>query len=259
MQALSKQLLEEGKQHDLPYPPELLGLAPPPPLRIPDQQAAPPSPAPQPIMGQGSSLEPGHTHTLTNLQQQRDQSGLPMLTAGITEGDACGSHAPQTQHQGPGSAADNAGPAFLHAVEQDLPGSSAAVSEAARQRQAPGQEADAVSNGTDTTVSQAEPPSADAESAQLPDSSSLGLPQNSYIEPIQVQSATSQEDNAAEGNAQGIVVAWQPVADFPVHSITEVACMKMLPGFLQDMAQVMTDPCASRLTSPHFWNYADKP
>lgn len=252
MQALSKQFLEEGKQHDLPYPPELLGLAPPPPLRSPDQQAALPGPAPQPIMGQDSSLNPGHAHTLTNHQQQRDQSGLTaILTAGISEGDACGSHATQTQHQGLGPAADNAGPAPLQAVEQDLPGSSAAVSEAVRQRQASGREADAVSNGTDTTVSQAQPPLADADSAQLPDECSVGLQHHGHIEPIQMQSATPQEDNAAEGNAQSIVVAWQPVADFPVHSITEVACMKMLPGFLSDMAQVMTDPDASCLALLH--------
>ena len=32
--------------------------------------------------------------------------------------------------------------------------------------------------------------------------------------------------------------AWQPIAEGPLHSITEVACMHLLPGFLESVGQV---------------------
>lgn len=192
IQEQSQHLLEEGssgsgqgKQHDLPYSPEVLGLAPVAHLATQDQQAGPEEPASSPV----------------------DQGAMP---------------------------------ASSHAASKHLPGVSAAVPEADRQQQAPGQEADAMSSGSGsgTTISQAAPPLADAESPPPAEVTSQAHQTHAAERQQQGNPASAEEGAAADKRGQDVVVTWQPVADFPVHSITEVACMKLLPEFLQDMAQV---------------------
>ena len=53
--------------------------------------------------------------------------------------------------------------------------------------------------------------------------------------PLDVQNQQSPSAGSRGGDEN---VPWQPVADFPVQSITEVTCMKLLPDFLQDMTLV---------------------
>ena len=150
------------------------------------------------------------------------------------------SHSTQAQQSGSGFTDEGAMPASPHAASKHLPGVSTAVSEADRQQQGPGQEADAMSSGSGsgTTISQAVPPLADAESPQPAEVTSQAHQTHASERQQQDNPASAEEGTAADERGQDIVVAWQPVADFPVHSITEVACMKLLPEFLQDMAQV---------------------
>ena len=223
-QEQSQHLLDEGssgsgqgKQHDLPYSPEGLGLAP----DAQHQQAGPDQPASPPVS-----------------QQQRAN---PDIAMSLPEADHR-SHSAQAQHSGSGVADEGAMPASSHAASKHLPGISAAVSKADRQQQAPGQEADAMSSGSGsgTTISQAVPPLADAESPQPAEVNSQAHQTHVSERHQQDNPASAEGGAAADERGQDGVVAWQPVADFPVHSITEVACMKLLPEFLQDLAQVYT-------------------
>ncbi len=207
----------QGKQYDLPYSPEILGLDP---VAQPDtqhQQAEPTSP---PVT-----------------QQQRTD---PAFASSLPGADHS-SHPAQAQQSGSGVADEGAMPASPCAASKHLPGVSAAVPEADRQQQAPGQDADAMSSGSGsgTTISQAAPPFADAESPPPAEVTSEAHQTHASERQQQDNPASAEQGAAADERGQD-VVAWHPVADFPVHSITEVACMKLLPEFLQDMAQVHT-------------------
>ncbi|KAL0054710.1 hypothetical protein WJX82_001301 [Trebouxia sp. C0006] len=82
------------------------------------------------------------------------------------------------------------------------------------------------------------PPFADAESPPLAEVTSQSHQTHASERQQQNNPASAEEGTEADVRGQDVVVAWHPVADFPVHSITEVACVKLLPEFLQDMAQV---------------------
>ncbi len=200
----------QGKQHDLPYSPEVLGLVPVAQPNTQHQQAGPDQPASPPVA-----------------QQQRADPDLATSLPGADHS----SHSAQAQQSGSGDADKGAEPAS----------SQAAVPEADRQRQGPGQEADAMSSGSGsgTTISQAVPPFADAESPPPAEVTSQAHQTHASERQQQDNPASAEKGTAADETGQD-VVAWHPVADFPVHSITEVACMKLLPEFLQDMAQVQT-------------------
>jgi len=246
VQEHSKHLLEEGssgsgqgKQHDLPYSPEELGLAPVAQPDTQDQQAGPDKPASPPVTqqedwSQGCAIAFSPTHANQQCAEPNSATGLP----GADHSD----HPAQAQQSSSGVADEGAMPASPHAASKHLPGISAAVPEADRQQQAPGQEADAISSGSGsgTTISQAVPPLADAESPQPAEVTSQAHQTHASERQQQDNPASAEQGNAADERGQDVVVAWQPVADFPVHSITEVACMKLLPEFLQDMAQVQT-------------------
>ena len=206
----------QGKQHDLPYSPEVLGLVP---VAQPDTQHQ-----------QAELASPPVT------QQQRADPDFATSLPGADHSN----HPAQAQQSGSGVADKGAMPASPHAASKHLPGVSAAVPEADRQQQEPGQEADAMSSGSGsgTTISQAVPPFADAESPPLAEVTSQSHQTHASERQQQNNPASAEEGTEADVRGQDVVVAWHPVADFPVHSITEVACVKLLPEFLQDMAQV---------------------
>jgi len=204
----------QGKQHDLPYSPEVLG-----PVAQPDTQHQ-----------QAELASPPVT------QQQRADPDFATSLPGADHSN----HPAQAQQSGSGVADKGAMPASPHAASKHLPGVSAAVPEADRQQQAPGQDADAMSSGSGsgTTISQAAPPFADAESPPPAEVTSEAHQTHASERQQQDNPASAEQGAAADERGQDVVVAWHPVADFPVHSITEVACVKLLPEFLQDMAQV---------------------
>ena len=60
---------------------------------------------------------------------------------------------------------------------------------------------------------------------------------SSYQGPV--AEASSHQGPAAGGSPdQSNAGLWRPVVDFPVYSITEVACIQLLPEFLEDITQV---------------------
>ncbi len=245
IQEHSKHLLEEGssgsgqgKQHDMPYSPEILGLAPVAQPYTQDQEAGPDKPASPPVTQQDWSQDPAIAVNPTDASQPRAEPGCATSLPGADHS----SHPAQAQQSGSGVADEGAMPASSHAANKHLPGLSAAVPEADRQQQAPGQEADAMSggSGSGTTISQAVPPLADAESPPPAEVTSQAHQTHGLERQQQDNPASTEQGAAADERGQNVVVTWQPVAHFLVHSITEVACMKLLPQFLQHMAQVQT-------------------
>ncbi len=193
--------------------------------------------------------------------QERAESGLTgRQSVDHGEEDAQARHAAtsvtQIQQQAASSSPENTSPASACTVDQSLP---ASLTHSARQGPASGQEADSPSTDTGTTISQGPAPPADAESppttanghlmsSPVADSSDgREQMQVDLCEPQPACEGSLQQEAAAEDGAQGRVAAWKPVADFSVHSITEVACMKLLLGFVEDMAKVVCmQPCAFR-------------
>ena len=258
VQEHSKSLLEQGpggfpgKQDYPPYPPELLGLAPKPDSSSPDQAAA---------VGSPTSVTVSRQITAP-AANPRDPTGVDQRLA---EADSL----------------------------LDQPGA-ADICGAALQKQALAQEAGSDSNGTGSTISQAPLPLADAESAapiriqagppsqaadsshgpvqmqidsaaQAPEqqavgshqpASGSGSPQQQAAGSHQPASCNGspQQQDATEGTGQSRVAVWQPVADFPIHSITEVTCMKLLPECLADLSKVKVCAAVLHNATRAAWN-----
>ena len=92
---------------------------------------------------------------------------------------------------------------------------------------APHRQADAQSAEAGTTVSEA-PGAVAGHQASISAGSRL----------VQASGESQQQGGVAYVCSQGSIEGWRPVADFPVHSITQLGAMALLPGFLQDMAKV---------------------
>lgn len=84
------------------------------------------------------------------------------------------------------------------------------------------------------------------QSTNAPDSSPLGSPEQRATRTASPRGITGSPGAQAASPAataaspgQRTPDIWKPVVDFDVHSITDVACMQLLPEFLQDISQVM--------------------
>ena len=97
-------------------------------------------------------------------------------------------------------------------------------------------------NTTFTHAAAAPATTAEAESAAaaaMAAASGSTVSEGSLSRGVDSNQNVGQGPDVAEGSADGNgAVAWMPRLDFPVHSITEMACMQLVPDFLDDVSQV---------------------
>ena len=294
VQEHSKSLLEQGpggfpgKQDYPPYPPELLGLAPKPDSNSPDQTAAagsptsvivsrqitPPSANPRDLTGADQRLaeadslldQPGAADICgAALQKQApaqeagsdsNGTGSTISQAPLPLADAESAAPIRIQARPPSQAADSS-----HGPVQMQIDSAAQAPE--QQQQAVGFHQPASGSGSpqQPAVGSHQPASCNGSPQQQAvgshqPASCNGSPQQQAVGSHQPPSCNGspQQQDATEGTGQSRVAVWQPVADFPIHSITEVTCMKLLPECLADLSKVRVCAAVLRNATRAAWN-----
>ena len=278
LQGHSKHLLQAA-QHP-PYSPHLLGLGAPHATHSPEQLAAPPSlQVSAPVSSQEHSAAPANSaqdaaqSAVHNPGQLVAAHSLPVSAPVSRQEQPAASSDPQEAAQGgalcgsdsPG-ATGSASPAcgtHAAAIQQ---GTVAAVQTTGKVRLASG--AQPSDSGTTVTENAARVDDAVSKVPALTyEASMAGNSGESGAQPAQMQGDSSGMSIAATGRQHreedmqqqaGVTTgapspscsplcpgessanAWRPTAELPVHSITQVACMHLLPDFLDDIGQVTT-------------------
>lgn len=270
LQARSEHLQQHKQQP--PYPPQLLGMSPLPVSRSPSQLAAPPpedapassqeqltaavGSAQEAAQGAAQSPEKCHAHhslpgsALASTQQpstasadstQEAVQGTGQRALGSSSSAAGASHARAVQQKSGATAVEArpAGGAQLSGCGTTETERLANAGESGNSRQtnaaqaqvddnpagmgtaAPGQQQKGNSAGVETTTPRQQ---------QTKDHGHQGVGAQIGSPCEGCSSPQPPDDSRAD--------AWRPMAEGPLQSITEVACMHLLPDFLQDIGQV---------------------